>query len=105
MKEQMKRYLRGLPNVESSGERFQEKELRAQYNRIDLSDAKGKKLMVKTKFTNYLDLSDGEFDEVFLEGVFNIVDASGAKIGLLDRKRAEIWDFDNSEAKIKKTEK
>ncbi len=105
MKEQMKKYLRGLPNVEFSGEKFQEKALREQYNRIDLSGAKGKKLMVKTKFTNYLDLSGGEFDEVILIGVFNIVDASGARINLLNRKEAEVWDFDDSEAKIKKTEK
>jgi len=100
------RYLRGLKSIDRSGSKFGEESIEGEYNRIDFSDAEGGKLVIKSpEFTNYLDLSDGEFNKVVLEGWFNIVDASGARIKLFNTRRAEIVDLDDSKAEIEERRK
>jgi len=93
-------YLRGLKNVYFSGEEFEEKEISGEYNIIDLSGAKGKKLVIESEFTNVLDLSFSEIEEVILGGKYNLVDASLARIKKLDRNEVEIIALDTYKAKI-----
>ena len=103
IREEVFGYLKNLAvmNVDLSGTRIKDELILPEVNRVDLSEAKGKRLTIRAVFVSYLDLSDGKFGEVVLEGVFNVVDVSGARIGALDRTRAEIWNLDDSEAEIK----
>ena len=90
-----------MPSIDLSGTRIKDELILPEVNRVDLSGARGKRVIVGAVFVNYLDLSGGGFGEVVLEGVFNVVDASGARIRTLDITRAKIGVLDDSEARIK----
>lgn len=100
MLDQPIRSLQGLMNVELSGVRFSSNECAGDHNRVDYSDSEGRVLIIKGQFHNLVDLSGARIARVVLEGVFNVIDLSKAKIGLLDTTRAEIWLLDDSGTKI-----
>ena len=92
--------LKDLPGEDYSETRFGEEELDDSYNIVDFWKAKGKKLKITTNFTDNVDLSYSEIDEVILVGRFNRVDATEAKIAILDIRDAVIIKLDLTEAEI-----
>ena len=93
-------FLRDLPEEDFSEEKFGEKKFENDYNVVDAWNSKGKKLEIITGFTDNVDISSSTIDEVVLVGRFNRVDATEAKIKILNIQEADIIKLDLAEAEI-----
>jgi hypothetical protein len=98
MKEEVFKYLNRLESRDFSGSTLGTEKtplvIEGEYNRIDLSKARGY-VKIVSDFTNLVDASHAEGLRLILEGKFNIVDASYGKISL-NREKAEINILDAS---------
>ncbi len=91
-----------LPDIDHRKKSFSFLEIDAKekYNLIYLPESEGGEMVIEAEFTNYLDLSRLKCQKVTLIGKFNNIDASGAKIGMLDRRKALCLNIKRNDTKI-----
>ena len=89
-----------LNSINRREENFEDVFIDGEYDGINFSNAKGKKLIIKGPSTNFLDLSGSIISAVILEGNFKSVDLSRARIEKLYTDKAKIILITDEEAKI-----